>query len=265
MQLRTTGIILIVGALLLVAACAGPDDRDDSDPTSTVATAPSMPSPETTATGVAQADASATTTATATMAATASPTATSSPTAVPPTPTPAPSATATPNPLPLSESLPLAEQLPAGGYFLANQGTRSALELANSYADSSAHLERLNNWGFKEHLFREYSREAGGEDAAPFYVLTTVNEYGGDEQAQEALTWLRSLNVSQGHSFVDPNPELGDAAFASSVQASDGSQTSIAFVQVGPRIFAYFAQGGEPLDFVLELARSNTERLQNGV
>ena len=249
----------------VVAACAGPEDRDDSDPTATAVERVQQvtPTPESTPSESAAGDEPD---PTAGEPATASPTASSSPTPEPPTPTPEPTATstatvtATPIPVDLAASLPTADQLPEAGYFLANQGTRSALELANSYADSSAHLERLNNWGFKEHHFREYSRETGG-NAAPFYVLTTVNEYGDDDLATDALDWLRSLNSSQGHTFVDPEPELGDGAFASSVQTADGSQTSIVFVQLGPRIYAYFGQGGEPLEFVLQLAESNTERI----
>lgn len=255
------GIVLIAGVVALVAGCTGPEDRDDVDPTSTpLAQQAASTAPGTSTEIVAALNPTATIGETPT--ATATPTATSTPSPVPPTPTPSPTPTATPFPISLADSLPTADQLPFGGYFLANQGTRSALDLANSYADSSAHLERLNNWGFKEHQFREFSREStGSDDPAPFFVLTTVNEYGDDDLAGDVLDWLRALNGSQGHTFVDPDPEIGEQAFASSVQTADGSPSSIAFVQIGPRVYAYFAQGGEPLEFVLELAESNTARI----
>lgn len=242
---------------VLAAACAGPEDRDDADPTATqVAQQPTFeqavePSPSLTATTEPSPTPGNSPTPTV------SPTATSSPTPVPPTNTPAPTVTATALPLSLGESLPRSEDLPGEGYFLANQGSRSALELANSYSDPSAHLERLNDWGFQEHLFREYGRE-GEDPALPFYVLTTVNEYGDKDLASEALEWLRALNASLGQTFVEPDPDLADGAFASSVQTAEGSQTAIVYVQMGPRIYAYFAQGGTPLDFVMELAQSNT-------
>jgi hypothetical protein len=176
--------------------------------------------------------------------------------------TPGGTPTATEIAIGLEASLPGVELLPAPGFVLANQGTRTALELANSYADSSAHLERLNEWGFKEHHFREFSRESEGEDdPAPTFVLTTVNEYADAVQAAAALNWLRSLNASQGHTFVDPAPELGDAAIASSVATAEGTPSSIVFVQIGPRIYAYFAQGGAPLEFCLTLAGTNTARI----
>lgn len=253
-------LILMVGAIALFAACAGPENRDDLDPTATAVERQASEEPPPTATEEIDVEASAAPKETST--ATASATATSTPTPVPPTPTPEPTATATPLPIDLVDSLPVAGQFPAEGYFLANQGTYSALDLANFYSDSAAHLERLDEWGFKEHRFREFSRDAQNEsDPNPDYVLTTVNEYGSDDQAADALDWLRSLNASQGQTFVDPDPDIGDNAFASSVKTSDGTSTSIVYVQIGPRVYAYFGQGGEPLDFVLELAESNTARI----
>ena len=209
-------VTMLAGIVLVMTACAGPEDRDDVDFTPTPATQQTAPTPA--ATEIATTVVALNPTATETPAPSATATSTATETPVPPTPTPEPTATATAIPIGLAESLPQTDDLLADGFFLANQGSRSALELANSYADASAHLERLNEWGFKEHLFREYSRESqGSDDAIPFYVLTTVNEYGGDEQAADALDWLRSLNSSQGQEFVDPDPELADGAFASSI------------------------------------------------
>ncbi|MEZ4569005.1 MAG: hypothetical protein R2849_01465 [Thermomicrobiales bacterium] len=252
----------IIAATL--AACTGPDDRDDVDATatiedqSTIVIVTATPSED-----QAAREPTATEEPEATPTVSPTPSPTQSPTPEPPTATPEPTATATALPLSLSESLPREDQLPAEGFFLANQGTRSALELANSYQDSSAHLERLDNWGFKEHLFREYGHEsAGPDDTTPTYLLTTVNEYGSDEQGAEALEWLRSLNSSQGQTFVEPDPDLGDAAFASSVLTADGSESAIVYVLIGPRVYAYFAQGGEPLDFALQLATENTARIE---
>ena len=258
-MIRILPIGIFLGVLAVLAACAGPEDRDDTDPTVTLAAQLASPTFSFTATATATEGQLATATQTST--AQPSPTSTLSPTPEP-TPSPEPTATSTSVPIALEDSLPSETQLPIDGYFLANQGSRSALDLANSYADSSAHLERLDEWGFKEHLFREYSREPeGDEDPAPDFVLTTVNEYGGSDQATDVLDWLRLLNASQGHEFVDPSPQIGDGAIASSVRTSTGVDTAIVFVQLGPRIFAYFAQGGIPLEFSLTLANENTQRL----
>jgi hypothetical protein len=264
--------------LFVVAACRGPENRDDADDTPTPLPSPTaMPSntPEPpTATATAEQaspttdDENAGSGGTATEedqpVATESPTgeATGAVTASETTMTPEGTATPTAIAIGLADSLPAVEQLPGPGYALANQGTRTALELANSYSDSSAHLERLNEWGFKEHHFREFSREPGSvDDPSPTYVLTTVNEYADGEAAAAALAWLRSLNASQGHTFVNPAPELGDGAIASSVPTAEGVPSAIVFVQLGPRIYAYFAQSGDPLAFCLTLAESNTDRI----
>ncbi len=256
----------VLGAVLVLAcaaACAGPDDRDDTDPTMTLIPVTSTPAEAAADSASSTATLEPSPTPVNSPTPTVVPTATNTATPEPPTATATASPTATALPLSLAESLPRAEDLPGEGYFLANQGSRSALELANSYSDPSAHLERLNNWGFKEHLFREYGREVDG-GPLPFYVLTTVNEYGDPELAGEALAWLRTLNASLGQTFVEPDPELADAAFASSVLTAEGSETAIVYVQMGPRIYAYFSQGGVPLDFVLELAGSNTAAIEAG-
>lgn len=259
----TTQFLFAAALVVLIVACAGPDSRDDIDPTSTPVTQPTAAAPSPSPSENSGAESSPT-------EASASPTPVASPTPSPEPPTPTPAVestatatvTATPIQIGLGESLPGVEDLPGEGFFLANQGSLTALDLANSYQDASAHLERLDEWGFTEHVFREFSRESTGpDDPLPGYVLTTVNEYGSGDQAADALDWLRSLNASQGQVFVDPDPELGDGAFASSVETADGSSTAIVYVQIGARVYAYFAQGGEPLEFVLELSTDNSQKI----
>ncbi len=265
---RLTTLIVVMGILLAAGlSCAGPDSRDDRDPTATPAV--TATSPESPAENATESEPSATLeagTPTETIAATATATHTSEPSPTPtleaPSATASPTATATAFPLGLEASLPQTDQLSDPGFFLANQGSLSALDLANSYNDSSAHLERLDEWGFKEHLFREFGRDSAGDaDPVPLYLLTTVNEYGSPEQALDAMDWLRALNSSQGHEFVDPAPEIGDLTIASGVETADGTPSAIVFVQMGPRIYAYFAQSGDPLAFVLALAEQNTRRI----
>lgn len=241
--------------LLFVAACSGPESSNLERPTATSAAATEAePSPTATAT---ESSSAVNPTAAETPTVDASPT---------PTETPAPSATPTPEPTPtvppvaLSEALPEAADLPAPGYVLANQGPRTALDLANAYSDPSEHLNRLDEWGFEEHYFREFSRDsAGDDDVLPTYVLTTGNDYGSVGQAEDALNWLRRLNSSQGHEFVDP-PVFGDNAIASTVATVEGTPTAIVFVRVDDRIFAVFASAGDPLPFVLEVAEAIAER-----
>lgn len=157
----------------------------------------------------------------------------------------------------------IADELPSEGFVIASEGTRTAIELANGYADPSAHLDRLNQWGFTKHYFRQFRHEATGEDdPLPTFVLTTGNVYGSPEQAAAALTWLQQQNQQLGHEFVDPPPELGDAASASTVPTVDGIPTAIEFVQVGNRLYAFFAQGGDPLPFIQQMAEKTITRLE---
>jgi hypothetical protein len=151
-----------------------------------------------------------------------------------------------------------------GGFTVANQGTRTQLELANAYADASAHLDRLNQWEFKEHHFREFAHtRSGPEDPAPAYMLATINEYGSPELADEALAWLRSYNLSQGHIEAEP-PEIGDNAIASTVPRADGQPTAFLAVREGNRIYIYYAEEGDPLAFVSQTAETVFARVAPG-
>lgn len=243
---------LAAGAAMLVAlACTGPDTGDDRDPT---------PTPTATAT--------ATATATPTATPTITPTATATPTTAP-TPTRTPTATASPTPrvtptsaaVALPSLLPTLEELPGEGWVIAEEGDRTAEELAAAYQDSAAHLARLEEWGFTQHVYRAFSRTAGENDPVPFSLLTTINVYGSPEQAAAALAWLRGLGISQGGQEATP-PEVGDDAVAITLPTAAGVPTASLYVRHGARVFVYFAEGGDPLPAVTAIATEVFQRVE---
>lgn len=240
--------LLPVVALLVVVlalACSGPESRDDSDPTPTpTATLTVTPAPPTATPTVAP---------TATVA--ASPTL--SPTAAPASPTLGASPTAI---VELQSRLPALADLPSGGegYTIAEEGTRSAQELANAYSDPAAHLQRLNTWGFKRHVFRAFVR--GDEaDGRPSTILTTINEYGSPDQASDALLWLNRLATTQGATEAEP-PALGDEAVAVTQPTAGGVPTASIYVRDGAYVYVYFAQGGDPLPAISSIAATALSR-----
>jgi hypothetical protein len=144
--------------------------------------------------------------------------------------------------------------MPGEGYTIAEEGSRTAQELANAYSDQAAHLRRLEEWGFKQHLYRAFSRSsAGANDPLPYSILSTINEYGSDEQAEAALQWLRQLGAATGATDAEA-PTLGDNAVALTVPTSDGVQTASIYVRDGPVLFVYFAEGGDPLPAISHVA-----------
>lgn len=244
-MLRVGGIpaVAFLAALFLVLACSGPETRDDVDPTATpTATPTSTPVPPTA-------------TATATVAPTVTPAAspTLSPTAGVASPTLGASPTAIAD---LQTRLPALGDLPGGGagYIIVEEGSRSAQELANAYSDPAAHLQRLNTWGFRRHVFRAFARddESGG---LPPTILTTINEYGSPEQATDALTWLTRLATTQGATEAEP-PTIGDEAVAVTQPTSGGTPTASIYVRDGALVYVYFAQGGDPLPAVSSIAKA---------
>jgi len=261
-------ISLIAGALLLMAACSGPDQFGGGAPTP-------VPSPTTVPTEQPSPTPEPEPTATPEPSPTATPEPEPSPTPEPvpedtptpelePTPEPEPTEPPTPAPQPpgAMDSLPILEDFGEGGYILADQGERSAEELARAYIEFSAHLQRLEDWGFQQHVFREFTRTVGESDAEPpRYVLATVNVYGSPEQAAMALQWLERLQLNQGATSVEP-PDLGDDAVAVTVRTSQGEDTASVYLRSGNRTYIYYAQGDNPLPLVMDLSQQVFERLK---
>ena len=154
----------------------------------------------------------------------------------------------------MRERLPLLDELPGEGYTIAEEGSRTAQELAEAYTDSAAHLRRLEEWGFKQHLFRAFTRDASGDnDPLPYTILATINEYGSDEQAEAALQWLRQLGTATGATTAEA-PRIGDNAVAITVPTQTGVPTASIYVRDGAVLFVYFAEGGDPLPAITEVA-----------
>ena len=266
-HLRLAGISIAV--TLLLAACSGPDDFGSALPTqSPVATETSVPTP----TSAPEPTPTEEPTATIEPTTETSPTAESEPEMSPtvdvePTVESEPTAESTPEPAPPAEtpsaeaSLPSLEEVGEGGYMLVDQGERTDQQLAQAYMDSAGHLERLEEWGFQQHVFREFTRNDSEQAEPPRYILATVNVYGSPEQADMALQWLQGFQTNQGAGVAD-TPQIGDASVALTVRTSQGEDTASVYVRLGDRTYIYYGQGANPLPKVLEVANRVIERLQ---
>ncbi len=153
------------------------------------------------------------------------------------------------------DRLPTLEQLPDPQFVIATTGSRTAQELANAYADPVAHLRRLDEWGFVQHVYREFSSTAEAPDSAPDLVLTTINVYGSPEQAQAALEWLNRFQTSIGAAEAAA-PERGDAGVALTVNTADGVPTASIYVRVGETVHAFYVEGGDALAFASAVVES---------
>lgn len=241
---RSRTVALATLAVAVVVACAGPDTGDDRDPT------PTPPATQTATASPTQVPPTATINASPTTAPTETPEATATRAASPAVAaSPSIAASPTAEVVALPERLPLLAEMPGQGYTIAEEGTRTAQELAEAYADAPAHLRRLEEWGFKQHLFRAFTRESSDDDRLPPFILATINEYGSDEQAEAALQWLRQLGTATGATDAQA-PSIGDNAAALTVPTSAGVPTASIYVREGPVLFVYFAEGGDPLPAV---------------
>jgi hypothetical protein len=251
-QRKLPWLTAITATLLLIAACSGPATGDDSDPTPT-ATATSIP----TETPVATPTSEPTATVTPTVAATASPTLGASP-VTNASPSGSPSvASGSPTSVnqQLKDELPTLAELPAEGFTISSEGTHTAQELANFYSDNAAHLQRLTDWGFKAHVYREFGHTStGADDPLPYDILCTVNVYGSPDQAQMAIDFLKKLDLSLGKTEVEA-PKVGDVSVALTVPTADGTPTASIYVRKGDSVYVYFAEGGKPLEAVTAIAQ----------
>lgn len=242
-------------ALVTLLACTGPEPRGAVDPTFTPTITPTPT------------DVPATPTQTPEPTQTPTPSPTPEPTQTPttePTPTVDPSPTTELTPtvevtptvedVGLSGRLVTLEEIGSPDYVLQEEGTRSAQELANAYMDSGAHLQRLQDWGFEQHVFRAFVRPGGNEgDPEPDYILATINEYGSDEHAAEALNWLFRLGTSQGATEAEA-PDVGDSSVAITIPTTGGEPTASIYIRVDQFVYIYFAQGGDPLPALSDIA-----------
>lgn len=263
-QPRRAFIVAALILSLMLTACSGPDEFGDevqtpvtgalSTPVNDVATTP------TSAARATPTDDDATETPDVETPDTepATPTVEQTPTVAD---TPAPETTSTPEVEPTAtqealggmDPLPRLEELSEGGYIVADQGERSDEQLAQAYSDPTAHLLRLDEWGFRQHVYREFTRQAAENDPLPSYVLATINVYGSPEQADLAFQWLEDLQINQG-ARTAAAPELGDAAVAVTVATAQGIPTASVYVRYGSSTYIYYAEGGDPLPRMIALA-----------
>lgn len=271
---RRAHTAFLAAALILtvvLAACSGPDEFGDSSQTQTTAPVSTpINAGNVTPTRAANAsptsdDATETTTTETPDADPASPTVEQTPTVEgtpepETTPTSEVAPTATQEALGGMDSLPRLEELAESGYVVADQGERSDEQLARAYSDSTAHLLRLEEWGFRQHVYREFTRQAADDDPLPAYVLGTVNVYGSPEQADLALQWLEDLQINQG-ARTAAAPELGDAAVAITIATAQGTPTASVYVRFGSSTYIYYAEGGDPLPQMIAVAERVFERI----
>ncbi|CAN5194998.1 hypothetical protein BH23CHL1_BH23CHL1_10710 [soil metagenome] len=263
-QPRWTCIAAALILSLTLAACSGPDDfGDDSQTPATAELSTPTNDVDATPTGTARAtptidDATGTPPVETPEAEPATPTVEQTPTVAETpepetTPTPEVEPTATQEALGGVDALPRLDELSEGGYIVADQGERSQEQLAQAYADPTAHLLRLEEWGFRQHVYREFTRQSVEDGALPNYVLATVNVYGSPEQADIAFQWLEDLQINQG-ARTAAAPELGDAAVAITVATAQGIATASVYIRYGSSTYIYYAEGGDPLPRVISIA-----------
>lgn len=174
-----------------------------------------------------------------------------------PSPTPTPAATPTPTPMPtpteesesnLLDQLPVLDDLP-NGFAVTSEKPDSAADIAASYPDPNAHLDRLQQWGFKQAAERYFEIPSPGlNDSMSKMILyySAVSEFGSPEQARQAIEFniqfFKNMDGSKIQSVSVEN--IGDKSYAAQGTISDqGSSAIVAFLWVQKGRLAFYFRG----------------------
>lgn len=166
---------------------------------------------------------------------------------VAPTPTAVPTATPTPAPSSLLDKLPTLADMPTGFAMTAEEASLSTAEIASSYPDPNAQLDRLKQWGFAGSAFRSFSIPSPGlNDLMQRMVAFSaqVTRYGSPANA------LASIQFQIKDTMGRPGAQLsqvsvvtiGDQAFAlEGSMTSENTKiiTAILYVRQGNLLFRY--------------------------
>lgn len=194
----------------------------------------------------------------------------------PPLPTPTPSPTlgtpgATPAPpASLLDQLPGLADLPAGFALDFEDPDVTAPEIAANYPDPSAHLDRLQGWGFAGSAYREFSIPSPGiNDALQRMIIfrAQVSRYGSPESTGEALRFqVEAAKSRQGWDLAQVSVQpLGDETVA--LQGTVESQgttfiVAVLLVRRGDLLYRYegASLGYNPYPDVVAIAERTLSR-----
>jgi hypothetical protein len=264
--------LLAVGAIWLIRTLGEGDDNRDSASAAQTATRTA----ELSALAAATASSAATTEPTAT-ATTPAPTATvaqAQPTATVPEPTdtPAPEAAAASNDdesdessgggggggqTPIGEMLPSQDDVPEG-FEETDDGKLSKAEVAGSFSNADDAAAKLDEWQWKDNVYRIFELSADREHAPEdvTYLYVSIHRFGSAEAAGAALPYFAGeVQNARGLAPVETDQQLGDQMIAVAGGAAGTNEVGL-YIRDGARVVRVtaFSEAGDALDDALALA-----------
>jgi hypothetical protein len=141
------------------------------------------------------------------------------------------------------------------GYEQSNNGTRDETEVAGSFPDPADAAAKIQEFGWKENVFREYEL-SGGAETDTTTINVSVHRFDTEGGAKDALSYFaEGGRVGQGLTEVKDAPEFGEGSVT--LQGTiDGGNVYVIYIRQNDFVIRIggFSPTGDPSETTNALA-----------
>jgi hypothetical protein len=169
-----------------------------------------------------------------------------------------PTATKKPSPPKIGEMLPTDKDVP-DGFTQTDNGKLAKEEVSASFSDPADAATKLDDWQWKENVYRIYEIPADADHAADdvTYLYVSVHRFGSSDDASAALPFFaQEIESARDLHEIDIDQQLGDEMVAAA-GPKDGSNEVTLYIRQGNRLIRVtaFADSGDSTDEAVKLAK----------
>jgi type II secretory pathway pseudopilin PulG len=169
-----------------------------------------------------------------------------------------PAPTKKPSPPKIGEMLPTDNDVP-DGFTQTENGKLTKDDVAGSFSDPADAAAKLDDWQWKENVYRIYEIPADADHAADdvTYLYVSIHRFASSDDASAALPFFaQGVESARKLHEVDINEQLGDEMIAAA-GPDDGSNEVTLYIRNGNRLIRVtaFAESGDSTDEAVKLAK----------
>jgi hypothetical protein len=169
-----------------------------------------------------------------------------------------PAPTKKPSPPKIGEMLPTDNDVP-DGFTQTENGKLTKDDVARSFSDPADAAAKLDDWQWKENVYRIYEIPADADHAVDdvTYLYVSIHRFASSDDASAALPFFaQGVESARKLHEVDINEQLGDEMIAAA-GPDDGSNEVTLYIRNGNRLIRVtaFAESGDSTDEAVTLAK----------
>jgi type II secretory pathway pseudopilin PulG len=158
---------------------------------------------------------------------------------------------------PIKEMLPTLEDIP-DGFEQSDDGKLSKTDVAESFTNSDDAAQKLDEWEWKDNVYRIFELSADREHAPEdvTYLYVSIHRFGSAEAAGAALPYFAGeVQNARNLAPIDTDKQLGDQMIAVAGGAAGSNEVGL-YIRDGARVIRVtaFSESGDALDDALALA-----------